>query len=221
MDALRFLGGVRPAAPPQPPVAPASVAPPPIQRHPRAALPRLWPRGERQGAATSGEVRGGEEAGTRPDAEDRRQGNWVLQMLRVQPRWVDAADAEAAGGGGGGGRRQDDEEPAVVGGERCASCGGGGEEEGCAVGTDEFDGEVFDRASFSRLLRKVSIEDAKEYSRMSYLCNIAYMIPKIQVRSSRHCQLHPFSLFNHSQSAPHEFPVGEDYRVPFPNLFML
>lgn len=48
---------------------------------------------------------------------------------------------------------------------------------------DEGDGEVFDRASFSRLLRKVSIEDAKEYSRMSYLCNIAYMIPKIQVRS--------------------------------------
>ena len=187
MDALRFLGGVRPAAPPQPPVAP-----PPTQRQqqPRAALPRMWPRGgDRKGSAAGGEIRG-EEVGTRPETEERKQGNWVLQMLRVQPRWVDEADAEAGGGGGGGGGgREDDEEPGVVGGERCASCGGGGEEEGCAVGTDEWDGEVFDRASFSRLLRKVSIEDAKEYSRMSYLCNIAYMIPKIQVRSLQHCQV--------------------------------
>lgn len=183
MDALRFLGGVRPAAPPQPPVAPASVAPPPVQRQQqqaRAAIPRMWPRGERPG----GEVRG-EEAGARPEAEERRQGNWVLQMLRVQPRWADQADAEAAGaGGGGGGGGQEDDAPDVSGAERCASCGGGDdEEEGCAVGADEGGGEVFDRASFSRLLRKVSIEDAKEYSRMSYLCNIAYMIPKIQVRS--------------------------------------
>lgn len=104
-------------------------------------------------------------------------------MLRVQPRWVDAADAEAGGGG------QEDEDPDVVGGERCASCGGGGEEEGCPVGTDEYDGEVFDRASFSRLLRKVSIDDAKEYSRMSYLCNIAYMIPKIQPKCLRRYSL--------------------------------
>ncbi|KAE8800255.1 hypothetical protein D1007_24244 [Hordeum vulgare] len=179
MDALRFLGGVRPAAPPQPP----SVAPPPAQRQQqqqtRAAMPRMWPRGE--------------EAGARPDAEERRQGNWVLQMLRVQPRWADQADAEAAGAGGGGGRGgQEDESPDVSGAERCASCGGGGgeeEEEGCAVGADEGDGEVFDRASFSRLLRKVSIEDAKEYSRMSYLCNIAYMIPKIQPKCLRRYSL--------------------------------
>jgi hypothetical protein len=47
------------------------------------------------------------------------------------------------------------------------------------VGYD--DGEVFDRASFSRLLRKASLREAKEYSMMSYLCNIAYMIPRIQV----------------------------------------
>jgi hypothetical protein len=42
---------------------------------------------------------------------------------------------------------------------------------------------VFDRATFSRLLRKVSLGEAKEFSKMSYLCNIAYMIPKITVRS--------------------------------------
>ncbi|KAF7036148.1 hypothetical protein CFC21_046894 [Triticum aestivum] len=228
MDALRFLGAVRPATPPQPPVAP-----PPAQRQQqqtRAAMPRLWPRGERRGAGASGEVRGdeagtrpdaeerrqgnqqtraamprlwprgerpgagasgevrGEEAGTRPNAEDRRQGNWVLQMLRVQPRWADQADAEAAGGGRGRGG-QEDEAPDVSGAERCASCDGGDDEEGCAVGADEGGGEVFDRASFSRLLRKVSIEDAKEYSRMSYLCNIAYMIPKIQPKCLRRYSL--------------------------------
>ncbi|KQK03637.2 hypothetical protein BRADI_2g09060v3 [Brachypodium distachyon] len=109
-------------------------------------------------------------------------------MLRVQPRWVDEADAEAGGGGDGG--RVSEEAPGVAGGERCASCGGGGEEEGCPVGADEGDGEVFDRASFSRLLRKVSIGEAKEYSRMSYLCNIAYMIPRIQPKCLRRYSLH-------------------------------
>jgi len=193
MDALRF---VRAAA------APASVPPPTMpaqQRRQRqhALLLRLWPRGRgdaggEKPAAAGGAVRGAEPRSSPPPEEEREaeaggrgQGNsnWVLQMLRVQPRWADAADVEATGGGGGGREPEGEEAEAAGGGvEECASCGAGGEDEGCAVGYDE--GEVFDRASFSRLLRKTSLGEAKEYSMMSYLCNIAYMIPRIQVTSS-------------------------------------
>ncbi|PAN31600.1 hypothetical protein PAHAL_5G430300 [Panicum hallii] len=209
MDALRFLSGAA-APPPQPPVAPASVPPPTMtaqqrrQQHhpPRAALHapllRLWPRGGGGGggekpAAAGGAVRGAEARIPPPEEEreaeagGRGQGNsnWVLQMLRVQPRWADAADAEATGGGD---REPEEEEEAAGGGvEDCASCSAGGGDEGCAVGYDE--GEVFDRASFSRLLRKTSLGEAKEYSMMSYLCNIAYMIPRIQPKCLRRYNL--------------------------------
>ncbi|OEL15160.1 hypothetical protein BAE44_0023824 [Dichanthelium oligosanthes] len=206
MDPLRFVRGA--AAPPaQPPAAPASVPPPmmsaqrrqqhqqPLQHPPRAALHapllRLWPRGggggggEKAAAAAAGAtIRGAEPRSSPPEEErkaeagERGQGNsnWVLQMLRVQPRWVEAADAEATGGG----REPEEAETAGDAVEECASCGGGGEDEGCAVGYDEP--EVFDRASFSRLLRKASLGEIREYSMMSYLCNIAYMIRKIQVQ---------------------------------------
>ncbi|KAK8452102.1 hypothetical protein SEVIR_5G058300v4 [Setaria viridis] len=154
MDALRFVRGAAP--PPQPPVAPASVPPPmPAQQRRHQHQPPL-----------------------------QHPPRAALHMLRVQPRWVEAADAEATGGGGGG---REPEEEAGGGVDECASCGGGGEGEGCAVGYDE--GEVFDRASFSRLLRKASLGEAKEYSMMSYLCNIAYMIPKIQPKCLRRYNL--------------------------------
>ncbi|CAO2180439.1 unnamed protein product [Urochloa humidicola] len=195
MDALRFVRAAAAPPPPPPPVAPASVPSAPQRRHhpPRAALHapllRLWPRGggggggrEEKPAAAGGAVRGAEPRMSPPpeeerEAGERRQGNsnWVLQMLRVQPRWAEAAGVEATGGGG---REPEDEAAAASGGgvEERATCGG--EDEGCAVGYDEA--EEFDRDSFSRLLRKASLGEAKEYSMMSYLCNIAYMIPKIQ-----------------------------------------
>ncbi|GJN37826.1 hypothetical protein PR202_gb26818 [Eleusine coracana subsp. coracana] len=201
MDALRFMRGG--AAPPQPPVASASVPPPPTAQQrrqpPRAPLLRLWPRGgggEKTAAAGSA-VRGAEARSPPEEAPvveggERGQGSWVLQILRVQPRWEEAAHAEATGGGGGDQEPEPEperEREAAGGGggdvEECASCGG---EEGCAVGYDDED-EVFDRASFSRLLKKVPLADVKEYSKMSYLCNIAYMIPQIQPKCLRRYNL--------------------------------
>ncbi|TVU22410.1 hypothetical protein EJB05_32104, partial [Eragrostis curvula] len=210
MDVLRFMRG---AAPPQPPVAPASVPPaaaavqqrrppPPPRAALHAPLLRLWPRGGggRSGekpAAAGSAVRGAEarsppdeapveEEGNKAEAGERGQGNWVLQMLRVQPRWEEAANAEATGGGGGDPEPEPEPEAAAAGdgAAECASCGG---EEGCAVGYD--DAEVFDQASFSRLLKKVPLEEVKEYSKMSYLCNIAYMIPRIQPKCLRRYNL--------------------------------
>uniref|UniRef100_A0A0D9UZ64 Fungal lipase-type domain-containing protein n=1 Tax=Leersia perrieri TaxID=77586 RepID=A0A0D9UZ64_9ORYZ len=208
MEALRFVRGIRPAASaapqPPPPVASHRHQQPP--RH--APLLRLWPLGggggggggggERAGAVRGEEARSGQRAAAAAEVEreerhgeaeeeagERKQGNWVMQMLRVQPQWVEAADAEATGGVRGGGG--DD--------ACCASCGGGEEEEEgcCGVGEEDdeegSDGKVFDRATFSRLLRKVSIGEAKEFSKMSYLCNIAYMIPKITPKCLRRYDL--------------------------------
>ncbi|KAL5222674.1 hypothetical protein ABZP36_027387 [Zizania latifolia] len=221
MDVLRFVRGVRPVAsagppPPPLPVAPASGQQRHYQQPPRAALHapllRLWPvgggggggggGGERPGTV-SGAIRGEEakshrvgevEKGLREgkaEADERKQGNWVLQhMLWVQPQWVEAAGAEAAGAVSGDGGQEAVSEGRVDD-EGCVSCGGGGEDEGCCVfgEDDESDGQVFDRDTFSKLLRKVSLGEAKEYSKMTYLCNIAYMIPKIKPKCLRRYNL--------------------------------
>ncbi|XP_020393253.1 phospholipase A1 PLIP1, chloroplastic [Zea mays] len=77
---------------------------------------------------------------------------------------------------------------AIAGGvKECASCGCREDDEGYAVGYD--DDEVFNHASFSRLLRKASLGEAREYSMMSYLCNITYMIPRIQPKCLRRYNL--------------------------------
>jgi hypothetical protein len=196
MDALRFLrGGAAPAAVPPPRTTQQRTQTPPAHAALHAPPLRLWPGGGgggREKPAAAGSAVRGAEARSPPEEQvpveagtgERGHGNWVLQMLRVQPRWEEAADAEATGGGGGDQdpepERQREVAAAGDGVAECVSCGG---EEGCAVGDDEYDGEVFNRASFSQLLKKVSLAVVKEYSKMSYLCNIAYMIPTIQVGS--------------------------------------
>ncbi|KAF2325096.1 hypothetical protein GH714_022752 [Hevea brasiliensis] len=62
------------------------------------------------------------------------------------------------------------------------------EEEECDVCRVEDDDEKqieFDRDSFSRLLRKVSLAEAKLYLQMSYLGNLAYSIPKIKAETGK------------------------------------
>jgi len=207
MDVLRFVpGGVRP--PPLPTfAAPVSAAPAPSP-HAAAASPApgfhspllgLWPRRRgggaenALGAAAAAEAAAGvEEARDHRrrrrsvDAEDGRGGggNWVLQILRVQSSSSAAAAPspppspsrdEGPGSGEGDGSSS----------QRCVGrCGAGPDtdsEEGCSVADAE---EELDRAAFSRLLRKVSLAEAKLYSRMSGLCNFAYMVPRIKVRTN-------------------------------------
>ncbi|WVZ96630.1 hypothetical protein U9M48_042243 [Paspalum notatum var. saurae] len=184
MDVLRFVRGVTPPLPPAAAPAPsASAASPSPGFH--SPLLGLWPRRGGVGAprenalrAAAAQAAGVEEArrdrrrGRAVEAEaegDGRGGNWVLQILRVQsasPRGGGVDDGAAPGpaerDGGGG---------------RCAGrCG----EEGCCSVADAE--EELDRAAFSRLLRKVSLSEAKLYARMACLCNFAYMVPRIKPR---------------------------------------
>lgn len=60
----------------------------------------------------------------------------------------------------------------------------------CRVDDNEEDKEIeFDRHSFSKMLRKVSLAEAKVYAQMSYLGNLAYSVAKIKVNISWHCFL--------------------------------
>ncbi|CAN6351489.1 unnamed protein product [Urochloa humidicola] len=183
MDVLRFVHGVKPPPPTAWPPAVASVsAAPASPSHAASPVPgfhppllRLWPR---RGGAGGGESNPGAVGGAEEEArgrhrrlavvaeEEGREGNWVLQVLRVQSRPTPGAVA-GAGEGTQGSETS----------ERCVGCGAGaGSEDGCSV----RDEEEFDRAGFSRFLRKASLAEAKLYFKMAYLCNFAYMVPRIK-----------------------------------------
>lgn len=153
-------------------------------------LRRLWPGGG-GGALEAGSVEvmaeektgGGEEAEEEAAAVvERRRGNWVLNILRVRSLSLEAGE-------GGGGLEMREEvvaggDPALAAMEEedlCVGCGGGDGSEGCVVGEGDEERVVFDRESFSRFLRRVSLAEVELYAKLSYLGNLAYIIPKIEV----------------------------------------
>ncbi|KAF9607250.1 hypothetical protein IFM89_033457 [Coptis chinensis] len=104
--------------------------------------------------------------------ENRENESWVLKILHVRSLWkeerkndVDVLDEEE--------ERYEDENVAEAAGSdgngECSCCN---DDEGCSV--------EFDRDSFSKLLRRVSLTEAKLYARLSYLGNLAYTIPRIK-----------------------------------------
>ncbi|XP_008781074.1 phospholipase A1 PLIP2, chloroplastic [Phoenix dactylifera] len=156
-------------------------------------LRRLWP-GAGGGGLEAGreeivveEKTGGEEeavAEAAAAAVNRRRGNWVLNILRVRSLWAEEGEGERMVE-----EREEEEkvmdgdDPAVAAvdeGDRCVGCGGADDSEGCVVGEGNEEPMVFDRESFSRLLRKVSLAEVEIYAKMSYLGNLAYIIPKMK-----------------------------------------
>ncbi|WJZ90443.1 hypothetical protein VitviT2T_009586 [Vitis vinifera] len=147
------------------------------------SLKSLWPGGKGYYAigiddavlVDNGEKGGDavEEGVSGSAASEGRSESWVMKILHVRSRWreqeasveVDQKsecddDHEDDG---------DDEEEE----EKCC--------DGCRVDDEEEKKEVqFDRDSFSRLLRRVSLPEAKLYAQMSYLGNLAYTIPRIK-----------------------------------------
>ncbi|CAJ1969889.1 unnamed protein product [Sphenostylis stenocarpa] len=148
----------------------------------RYPLESLWPRGNssrHKGLALDDAVLAdnAEAKAFRDDGEgdgtDRQTGNWVLKILHVKSVWEGKQRDEKEVAGGDETQTNYDEE------ELC-------ECDACGVEDDDVDGEVdadeaqFDRSSFSRMLRRVSLADARLYAQMSHLGNLAYDIPKIK-----------------------------------------
>ncbi|XP_020276151.1 uncharacterized protein LOC109850536 [Asparagus officinalis] len=112
-------------------------------------------------------------AGPRAEAEEvegrRKRGNWVLNILRVGSTWEKGREKKVAVDAG------EDLVEGLGADSRCLDC------DECVV--DDEEREVFDRDSFSRLLRRVSIVEMEIYAKMSYLGRLAYSIPKIKPAS--------------------------------------
>ncbi|KAL5560978.1 hypothetical protein UlMin_030725 [Ulmus minor] len=106
-------------------------------------------------------------------AEEVKSENWVLKILHVGSLWKDEQgkisgcneepSREEKGSGIDEIESEEDEE--------CVDC---------RIDDDDEKRVKFDRDSFSRLLRKVSLTEVRLYAQMSYLGNLAYCIPKIQ-----------------------------------------
>ncbi|XP_027366091.1 phospholipase A1 PLIP2, chloroplastic-like [Abrus precatorius] len=145
----------------------------------RYPLESLWPRGagnsRYKGLALDDAVlvENGEGKAVRDDGEgdgmEQQRGNWVLKILHVRSTWKGKqGNKEDVAANDEFHETNEDEE------EAC---------DGCRVDEDEGDcgkEEVqFDRDSFSRMLRRVSLAEARLYAQMSHLGNLAYSIPKI------------------------------------------
>ncbi|XP_027924844.1 phospholipase A1 PLIP2, chloroplastic-like [Vigna unguiculata] len=111
------------------------------------------------------------------EERERQNGNWVFKMFHA--RSVPSGEQR---------NDENDEDKVVV---NVLTDKEKEEEEcdGCRVDYDDEDNEdkeqedeeiLFDKDSFSRMLRKVSLTEAKLYARISHLGNLAYSIPKIK-----------------------------------------
>ncbi|GAB2298368.1 hypothetical protein Dimus_032434 [Dionaea muscipula] len=128
------------------------------------------------------------------DSEVGQNGNWVLKILHVRSMWAsEQRKGEGSEGGDDGGRemegrdKEENDELGDQGIESSSSSSCDDQEEGgcrvCECEEDDGDDEnnvVFDRESFSKLLKKVSLAEVKLYAQLSYLGYLAYSIPSIK-----------------------------------------
>ncbi|XP_010913778.1 phospholipase A1 PLIP1, chloroplastic [Elaeis guineensis] len=105
-------------------------------------------------------------------SETEKRSNWVERIWELRSRWRDRkpkADEEDASDGGG---EESD--------EFCRVSYDSGEE-----AEREEERSEWDRESFERLLAPVSWTDAKLFSQLAFLCNMAYVIPEIKAEDLR------------------------------------
>ncbi|KAI5599171.1 hypothetical protein BDE02_02G180700 [Populus trichocarpa] len=112
-------------------------------------------------------------------SSEGENGNWVLKILQVKSLWEDERKGsfdvvnEEVRKEGDAALVNDEE-------EECDVCRVGDDDDEEEEGEKEIE---FDRDSFSRLLRRASLAEAKMYEKMSYLGNLAYCIPDIKPES--------------------------------------
>lgn len=145
-------------------------------------LESLWPRGNNsryKGLALDDAVLADNNAEAKAvrddgqgDGTERQTGNWVLKILHVKSVWEGKQRNEEDGTVHDQTQTNFDEEEVC----ECDACGVDEDDGYC----EEEEAE-FDRGSFSRMLRRVSLGEARLYAQMSHLGNLAYDIPRIKV----------------------------------------
>lgn len=115
--------------------------------------------------------------GTATEAEREGQNeNWVLKIFRVN-----SVTRREQGSGGDDHNDENEEEEEVSENDGMDD----DEEKECDickvdVGDEDEEEVQFDRESFSRMLRRVTLAEARFYAQMSHLGNLAYAIPEIK-----------------------------------------
>lgn len=146
----------------------------------RYPLRSLWPRGgkNRYGAAISVEdaVPGDVKKEKENDVNDEQTENWVFKILHVRSMWKqNDGDVQINEGVEEQSEISIHEEQS----RECTTCDA--ECDLCTTNDDNDEKANFDRDSFSKLLQKVSLPEARLFARLSYLGTLAYSIPQIKV----------------------------------------
>lgn len=113
---------------------------------------------------------------TKEESESNEKNeNWVLKILHVRSMWNEREDGMIEAADREGKNPLEDEldhqDEVPLDEEECDTCS-----------VDDYeDAQIeFDKTSFSKLLRRVSLAEARLYSQMSYLGSLAYSIPQIK-----------------------------------------
>ncbi|TXG63325.1 hypothetical protein EZV62_010319 [Acer yangbiense] len=122
-----------------------------------------------------GEKVGENETRMRTSYTEGQNGNWVLKILHVRSLWKDDVkqgqeaekEEDVVNDQTNGNDLDDDDDDEEV-------C------DACRIDDDDEREVEFDRDSFSRLLKRVTLAEAKLYAQMSYLGSLAYSIPNIK-----------------------------------------
>lgn len=96
---------------------------------------------------------------------ERGRANWVERVLQVRTRWRGRQHKEESE------EEEDDDD------------------ESCGVSYDSSSEEEegrreWDRESFARVLGRVALAEARRFAQLALLCNLAYAIPAIKVRTT-------------------------------------
>ncbi|XP_073053954.1 phospholipase A1 PLIP2, chloroplastic-like [Primulina eburnea] len=173
-------------------------------RHP---LRSLWPYGKHRyepaiavdDAVSVDENEEIDEAGTEEQDE-----NWVLKILRVKSLFREEDKYGDRVYDIGRKMEKDDENRDEFCGEETGGC------DVCAVDNDEK--IEFDRESFTKLLRKVPLAEARLYAKMSYLGSLAYSIP--QIKPENLLKNHGLRFLTSSVEKKEQAMEAEKDRVP-------
>lgn len=99
------------------------------------------------------------------EKEKKKRANWIERLMEIRSRWVQKQSNEIDG---------ENEEEKL--------CDEDGHGEGCEVDySDDEDVITINQETFSEMLNNVSWSDTKQFSQLAFLCNMAYVIPEIEV----------------------------------------
>ncbi|KAK2457087.1 alpha/beta-hydrolase superfamily protein [Trifolium repens] len=137
----------------------------------RYPLESLWSRGSGNRTFSGLSLDDAVLADNAVDGEDGQRENWVLKILHVKSVWKGERGNQKEEETSNDQNNDDD--------EVCDTCAvnNNDDDDDEKLNEDEFE---IDRDSFSKMLRRVSLGEARLYAQMSHLGSLAYSIPNIK-----------------------------------------